>query len=140
MPSCRLPVSVAERFRQPATGHRPPAIKHERRPPTAPSRTDDRRGVRDWFSEPILKLIAEVGFEHPTPIQAADPARPPARDIIALAQTGSGKTAAFVIPLAEKLKHAAESAPHRVADHRSRCRRRLHRVFRKKRTASRARA
>src|SRR5436190_3302157 len=58
------------------------------------------------LSEPILKRIREVGFEHPTPIQAA--VIPPAlrgRDIIALAQTGSGKTAAFVIPLAEKLQH-----------------------------------
>ena len=52
------------------------------------------------LSEPILNLIREVGFEHPTPIQAA--VIPPAlrgRDIIALAQPGSGKTAAFVIPL-----------------------------------------
>ncbi|HUJ12981.1 MAG TPA: DEAD/DEAH box helicase [Thermoanaerobaculia bacterium] len=58
------------------------------------------------LSAPILESIREVGFEHPTPIQAA--VIPPAlqgRDIIALAQTGSGKTAAFVIPLAEKLRH-----------------------------------
>src|ERR1700730_18605355 len=58
------------------------------------------------LSEPILQQIREVGFEHPTPIQAA--VIPPAlrgKDIIALAQTGSGKTAAFVIPLAEKLQH-----------------------------------
>jgi ATP-dependent RNA helicase RhlE len=58
------------------------------------------------LSAPILQSIREVGFEHPTPIQAA--VIPPAlqgRDIIALAQTGSGKTAAFVIPLAEKLRH-----------------------------------
>jgi ATP-dependent RNA helicase RhlE len=58
------------------------------------------------LSAPILQSIGEVGFEHPTPIQSA--VIPPAlqgRDIIALAQTGSGKTAAFVIPLAEKLRH-----------------------------------
>jgi len=58
------------------------------------------------LSAPILQSIRDVGFEHPTPIQAA--VIPPAlqgRDIIALAQTGSGKTAAFVIPLAEKLQH-----------------------------------
>ncbi len=58
------------------------------------------------LSAPILESIKEVGFEHPTPIQAA--VIPPAlqgRDIIALAQTGSGKTAAFVIPLAERLQH-----------------------------------
>src|SRR5207245_995005 len=58
------------------------------------------------LSAPILQSIREVEFEHPTPIQAA--VIPPAlqgRDIIVLAQTGSGKTAAFVIPLAEKLQH-----------------------------------
>jgi len=58
------------------------------------------------LSVPIRQSIREVGFEHPTPIQSA--VIPPAlqgRDIIALAQTGSGKTAAFVIPLAEKLQH-----------------------------------
>jgi ATP-dependent RNA helicase RhlE len=58
------------------------------------------------LSPPILQSIREVGFEHPTPIQSA--VIPPAlrgRDVIALAQTGSGKTAAFVIPLAEKLQH-----------------------------------
>jgi ATP-dependent RNA helicase RhlE len=58
------------------------------------------------LSGPILEAIREVGFEHPTPIQAA--VIPPAlqgRDVIALAQTGSGKTAAFVIPLVERLNH-----------------------------------
>src|SRR5438128_8587032 len=58
------------------------------------------------LSAPILQSIRDVGFEHPTPIQSA--VIPPAlegRDIIALAQTGSGKTAAFVSPLAEKLQH-----------------------------------
>ena len=58
------------------------------------------------LTAPILKAIRQVGFEHPTPIQSA--VIPPAiegRDLIALAQTGSGKTAAFVIPIAEKLHH-----------------------------------
>lgn len=54
----------------------------------------------------ILESITRVGFVHPTPIQSA--VIPPAlagRDIIGLAETGSGKTAAFVIPLAERLQH-----------------------------------
>ena len=58
------------------------------------------------LSPAILEAIRKVGFEHPTPIQSA--VIPPAlegKDIIALAQTGSGKTAAFVIPLAEQLTH-----------------------------------
>ena len=54
----------------------------------------------------ILAAIRQVGFEHPTPIQAAViPAAIEGRDLIALAQTGSGKTAAFVIPIAERLQH-----------------------------------
>jgi len=58
------------------------------------------------LSEPILKCIAEVGFIHPTPIQKeVIPVALQSRDMIGLAQTGSGKTAAFVIPIAERLTH-----------------------------------
>lgn len=46
-----------------------------------------------------------MGFEHPTPIQVeAIPLALSGRDIIGLAQTGSGKTAAFGIPILESLK------------------------------------
>lgn len=56
------------------------------------------------LSPGILESIREVGFVHPTPIQAAViPRALEGKDIIALAQTGSGKTAAFVIPIAETL-------------------------------------
>lgn len=54
----------------------------------------------------ILDSIRRVGFSYPTPIQAE--VIPPAlagRDIIGLAQTGSGKTAAFAIPIACRLMH-----------------------------------
>jgi ATP-dependent RNA helicase RhlE len=50
--------------------------------------------------------VRAIGFEHPTPIQAA--VIPPAlagRDVIGLAETGSGKTAAFALPLADRLTH-----------------------------------
>lgn len=58
------------------------------------------------LSEPILQSIREVGFEHPTPIQSdVIPHAVAGRDLIALAQTGSGKTAAFSIPMAERLQH-----------------------------------
>ncbi len=58
------------------------------------------------LSEPILKSIAHVGFQHPTPIQqAVIPTAMQGKDIVGLAQTGSGKTAAFCIPLGERLLH-----------------------------------
>ena len=56
------------------------------------------------LAAPILKAIAECGYEKPTPIQAE--AIPPAlagRDLIASAQTGTGKTAAFMIPTLQHL-------------------------------------
>lgn len=51
-----------------------------------------------------------VGFEHPTPIQvAAIPHAIAGKDVIGLAQTGSGKTAAFAIPVLQRLLTAAET-------------------------------
>uniref|UniRef100_UPI003510D739 DEAD/DEAH box helicase n=1 Tax=Nioella sp. TaxID=1912091 RepID=UPI003510D739 len=48
----------------------------------------------------VLKAIAEAGYEEPTPIQAG--AIPPAlegRDVLGIAQTGTGKTASFTLPM-----------------------------------------
>ena len=54
----------------------------------------------------ILTVVQSIGFEHPTPIQAAViPVALTGRDVIGLAQTGSGKTAAFVLPMANRLQH-----------------------------------
>ncbi len=56
------------------------------------------------LSEALLQDVAHAGFASPTPIQ--ERAIPPAlagRDIIGCAQTGTGKTAAFVIPIIERL-------------------------------------
>jgi ATP-dependent RNA helicase RhlE len=52
----------------------------------------------------LLKGIRELGFTRPTPIQTE--AMPPAlagRDLLACAQTGSGKTAAFLLPILSRL-------------------------------------
>lgn len=54
--------------------------------------------------ERLLKAVAELNFVEPTPVQAA--AIPPAlegKDLRVIAQTGSGKTAAFVLPLLNRL-------------------------------------
>jgi ATP-dependent RNA helicase RhlE len=56
------------------------------------------------LSPPILKAIQEAGYTEPTPIQlAAVPAVLAGRDVIGIAQTGTGKTAAFVWPILTKL-------------------------------------
>lgn len=79
---------------------------YDKRIPQHPVPTIDKRFDQLGLSKAILDAIDAVGFEHPTPIQAAViPTALEGRDLIALAQTGSGKTAAFVIPLAEQLTH-----------------------------------
>ena len=52
----------------------------------------------------VLEAVSEAGYDRPTPIQ--EQAIPPAlegRDVLGIAQTGTGKTAAFVLPLVNKL-------------------------------------
>lgn len=52
----------------------------------------------------VLKAIADVGYETPTPIQAgAIPAALADRDVLGIAQTGTGKTAGFTLPMIHKL-------------------------------------
>lgn len=54
--------------------------------------------------EPILRAVKQMGYEQPTPIQQQS--IPPilhGRDILGCAQTGTGKTAAFALPLLQKL-------------------------------------
>ena len=56
------------------------------------------------LSAPILKAVAEEGYEVPTPIQTqAIPAILEGKDVMAAAQTGTGKTAGFTLPILEKL-------------------------------------
>ena len=56
------------------------------------------------LNENILKAIADCGYENPTPIQEqAIPSILMARDVVGLAQTGTGKTAGFTLPMIEIL-------------------------------------
>ena len=55
----------------------------------------------------ILKAVHEAGYTEPTPIQSA--AIPPilaGHDLIGIAQTGTGKTAAFVLPILAEARRA----------------------------------
>ena len=56
------------------------------------------------LSERMLATLRQIGYTEPTPIQAATlPVALAGRDVIGQAQTGSGKTAAFAIPVLERL-------------------------------------
>ena len=64
------------------------------------------------LSLPLLKAVAGAGYAEPTPIQAQ--AIPPAlagRDVLGIAQTGTGKTAAFALPILERLRGGVRAAP-----------------------------
>lgn len=69
------------------------------------------------LAEPLLDAINGMGYEKPTPIQAAViPEFLDGRDVIGIAQTGTGKTAAYVLPML----HALESKPSRPSPKRCR--------------------
>ncbi|HEY0916234.1 MAG TPA: DEAD/DEAH box helicase, partial [Solimonas sp.] len=56
------------------------------------------------LSAPVLQALTEVGYESPSPIQAATiPELLAGRDVLGQAQTGTGKTAAFALPALSRL-------------------------------------
>ena len=56
------------------------------------------------LDKPILKAIQAEGYDTPTPIQAkAIPHLIAGKDVLGIAQTGTGKTAAFALPILQKL-------------------------------------
>ncbi|KAF2430879.1 DEAD-domain-containing protein [Tothia fuscella] len=64
------------------------------------------------LSRPILKGLAAVGFSEPTPIQAKTiPVALLGKDVVGGAVTGSGKTAAFIIPILERLLYRPKKVP-----------------------------
>ncbi|EGG17646.1 putative RNA helicase [Cavenderia fasciculata] len=66
------------------------------------------------LSRPLQKAVAKLGYTQPTPIQAkAIPLILNGKDILASATTGSGKTAAFILPILERLLY--RDATHRVS-------------------------
>ncbi|HJR72907.1 MAG TPA: DEAD/DEAH box helicase [Luteimonas sp.] len=70
-------------------------------PPTDPA---PLRFADLGLAEPVMAAVAEVGYESPSPIQAATiPALLQGRDVLGQAQTGTGKTAAFALPILSRL-------------------------------------
>ncbi|WP_309896176.1 DEAD/DEAH box helicase [Archangium sp.] len=67
------------------------------------------------LSEPLARAVADLGYDAPTPIQReAIPAVLRGRDVWASARTGSGKTAAFVLPLLQALSEHPGRAPKQI--------------------------
>ncbi|WP_162416550.1 DEAD/DEAH box helicase [Cyclobacterium roseum] len=64
------------------------------------------------LNKQLLNAVQEIGYEKPTPIQEkAIPLALAGHDILGIAQTGTGKTAAFVLPLLFKVKYAQGQHP-----------------------------
>jgi ATP-dependent RNA helicase DDX27 len=64
------------------------------------------------LSRPILRGLAAVGFTQPTPIQAKTiPVALLGKDVVGGAVTGSGKTAAFIVPVLERLLYRPKKVP-----------------------------
>lgn len=65
--------------------------------------------------EPLLRAVSESGYTEPSPIQAkAIPAVLQGNDVLASAQTGTGKTASFVLPLLQKLSEKPRAKNNRA--------------------------
>jgi ATP-dependent RNA helicase RhlE len=66
------------------------------------------------LAKPLLKALAEKGYKEPTPIQAqAIPVVLQGKDLLGIAQTGTGKTAAFALPILQRLAENRMPAPRR---------------------------
>src|SRR5437764_8977855 len=95
--------------RQPATGHCQPATGH--RQPATGNRYDvpmsDPTFASLGLRDALVQTLAGLGYEAPTPIQARTiPPLLAGGDLIGQAQTGTGKTAAFALPILERLDPA----------------------------------
>lgn len=64
------------------------------------------------LSKPLSNVLSELGFEQPTPIQsAAYPVILSGKNVVGIAQTGTGKTLAYLLPILQAFKFSAELDP-----------------------------
>jgi ATP-dependent RNA helicase RhlE len=62
------------------------------------------------LSKPLLNALADMGFDTPTPVQAkAFPIIMSGRDAVGIAQTGTGKTLAYLLPVLRQLESKAST-------------------------------
>ena len=112
---CRSAIAISAMLRAPAAGRAQP----DRRPPSrsrgpAPATAGTHAGATLTFdplglSADLLQTVTEEGYTAPTPVQAAAiPLVLEGRDVLAAAQTGTGKTAAFTLPILDRLRAARE--------------------------------
>jgi superfamily II DNA/RNA helicase len=103
----------------PTDGHAEALPAHTDSPEPAPDAPEDAAEAeppRTTFadlglSEPVLRAIADMGYLHPTPIQQqAIPYVLMGRDVLGTAQTGTGKTAGFTLPMLEILAESRARA------------------------------
>lgn len=81
--------------------------------PQERQRQTPERFARLGLDETILQGVERLGFETPTPVQeAAIPLVLAGHDVIASAQTGTGKTAAFTLPLLQRIEGTKGKGPH----------------------------
>ena len=67
------------------------------------------------LSAPVLRGIKRKGYQLPTPIQRKTlPLALSGQDVVGMARTGSGKTAAFVVPMLERCADSSPAARHSV--------------------------
>lgn len=101
-----------EHFDAAAEAHGVPDEPSDEHQKTAPEGYFERRSAAAAvasfdvmrLSRPVLRAVAAAGWSAPTPIQASVmPVAMEGRDVCASAVTGSGKTAAFVVPIIERL-------------------------------------
>ncbi len=95
---------------EPVNEQQPPAPEHATEGAAEDERSTEPAFTDLGLSPSVLEVLAEVGYESPSPIQAATiPPMLEDRHVMGLAQTGTGKTAAFALPIISRLDLAQQT-------------------------------